>query len=106
MPDIDRVAFYEEGSDKVYLMNHETGEVNKKFLSVEARPQRVMISSLKKEKDGEVKIVKEEKLIHKKTMILDMIYIKEKKYQVLITANNAKTVTAWRYTTNGFVMAT
>ena len=39
-----------------------------------------MISSLKKEKDGEVKIVKEEKLIHKKTMILDMIYIKEKKY--------------------------
>ena len=38
MPDIDRVAFYEEGSDKVFLMNHETGVVNKKFLSVEARP--------------------------------------------------------------------
>ena len=42
----------------------------------------------------------------RKTMILDIYYIKEKKYNTLLTSTSDGFVKGWRYTQNGFVLAT
>jgi len=88
IPDIDRVAFYQEGSDKIYFMNHESGILNSKELTIIPKPLSVELSSVKKEQDGTIKIEKKEAVIDRKTIILDMYYIKDKKYQILLTSSN------------------
>ena len=105
IPDIDRIAFYQEGSDKIYFMNHESGILNSKELTIIPEPLKVELSSVKKEQDGTIKIEKKEAVIDRKTIILDMLYIKDKKYQVLLTSSNDGYVRGWRYTSNGFVLA-
>jgi len=105
IPDIDRVAFYQEGSDKIYFMNHESGILNSKELTIIPKPLSVELSSVKKEQDGTIKIEKKEAVIDRKTIILDMYYIKDKKYQILLTSSNDGYVRGWRYTSNGFVLA-
>jgi hypothetical protein len=52
IPDIDRVAFYQEGSDKIYFMNHESGILNSKELTIIPKQLSVELSSVKKEQDG------------------------------------------------------
>lgn len=42
----------------------------------------------------------------RKTMILDIYYIKDKKYNTLLTSTSDGFVKGWRYTPNGFVLAT
>ena len=42
----------------------------------------------------------------RKTMILDIYYIKEKKYNTLLTSTSDGFVKGWRFTPNGFVLAT
>ena len=105
IPDIDLVAFYQEGSDKIYFMNHESGILNSKELTIIPKPLSVELSSVKKEQDGTIKIEKKEAVIDRKTIILDMYYIKDKKYQILLTSSNDGYVRGWRYTSNGFVLA-
>ena len=87
IPDIDRIVFFEEGSDTINLMNHETGTLNLKGLTVTPKPLTVEITSVRRENegrrnDGSITIEKKETVIERKTMILDMLYIKDKKYQV------------------------
>lgn len=105
IPDIDRLAFYQEGSDEIYFMNHDSGVLNSKKLVIVPKPLSVELSSVKKEADGTIKIEKKEAVIDRKTIILDMLYIKDKKYQVLLTSSNDGYVRGWRYTSNGFVLA-
>ena len=52
IPDIDLVAFYQEGSDKIYFMNHESGILNSKELTIIPKQLSVELSSVKKEQDG------------------------------------------------------
>lgn len=48
MPDIDRIAFYQEGCDEIFFMNHDSGVLNTKGLKICPKPLSVELSSVKK----------------------------------------------------------
>lgn len=74
IPEIDRVAFYEDGSDEVQIMSPE-GNFGLKPLKVCPKPLPVQMSQVKKDADGAIRIEKKEIVIERKTMILAMLYI-------------------------------
>ncbi len=48
IPDIDKIAFYEESSDEIFLMNHETGTLHNRFLMVLPEPEKVHVTAVRK----------------------------------------------------------
>ena len=97
LEDIDRVAFLEEGSDEIYFLNHETGAFNPKPLKVTPLKEE---EGLKKTKNN----IKGGIMKHaEKSMVLDMIYVKEKKSYFLLTSSDDCAIRTWRYSSNGFL---
>lgn len=90
IPQIDRLAVYEEGSAEILFMNPETGVMNSKFLKVVPKSLFVTSSTVKKDEEGLIHVETKKNYIDLKTMILDMLYISDKKYQVLLTSSNDK----------------
>ena len=105
IPDMDRIAFYEESSNKIHFMNLETGELNSKSLQINPKKLVVNISSVKKEKNGKVVIKKKDLVIPTDVRVLDMIYLSEKKYRILLVSTSDGFVRGWKYGQNGFVLA-
>jgi hypothetical protein len=94
---IDRVAFFEEGSNEIFLLNAETGLIENKSL-------KIIPKQMAEESTERGKSTTQKKL--RKTMILDIYYIKEAKYNTLLTSTSDGFVKGWRFTPNGFVLAT
>jgi hypothetical protein len=45
---LEKIAFYEEGSNKIAFMNLENGEISQKGISIDPKKLVVNISSVKK----------------------------------------------------------
>ena len=69
------------------------------------KPLVVQMSYVKKEPNGAIHIEKKENVIERRTKVLDILYISDSKYQVLLTSTNDGYIRGWRYTSNGFVLA-
>jgi len=99
LEDIDRVAFLEEGSDEIHFLNHETGAFN---------PKPLKVTPPKDDDSGKASKVKVNskgglKSHAEKSMVLDMIYVREKKSHFLLTSSDDCAIRTWRYSSNGFV---
>ncbi|KAL4503262.1 hypothetical protein ABPG72_000868 [Tetrahymena utriculariae] len=105
IPHIDRLALYEEGSAEILFMNPETGVMNNKTLKVVPKSLFVTSSTVKKDEEGLIHVETKKNFIDLKTMILDILYIPDKKYQVLLTSSNDKYVRGWKHSSNGWVLA-
>jgi len=80
IPEIDRIAFYEDGSDCVQVINPD-GQIGiAKPLQVCPKPLVVQMSTVKRDADGTIHIEKKETIITRKTMILAILYIPDQKY--------------------------
>ena len=79
IPEIDKIAFYEDGSDTVQIINPD-GSFGIKSLEVTPKPLIVQMSTVKKDADGVIHIEKKENIIERKTMILAILYIPDAKY--------------------------
>ena len=73
--DLDKIAFYEEGENKIFFMNVDTGEISQKNITVDPKKLVVNISSVKKEKNGKVSIRKKDLVLPTDVRVLDMIYL-------------------------------
>lgn len=62
LPNIERLAMFEEGSSEVIFMNPDTGVMNQKNLKVHPKSLIVKMSTVKKE-EGEIIIEKKENII-------------------------------------------
>lgn len=80
IPHIDRLALYEEGSDEILFMNPESGVMNNKTLKVVPKSLFVTSSTVKKDEEGLIHVETKKNIFEIKTMILDMLYIPDKKY--------------------------
>lgn len=85
MPNIDRLAFYEDQSSEVYFMNPETGimnQVNQQLKTLKVEPKELTWTQTKveKTKDGEYTVTRNNHTIPQKTSLLDILYIADKKY--------------------------
>ncbi|EGR33574.1 hypothetical protein IMG5_048910 [Ichthyophthirius multifiliis] len=105
IPHIDRLALYEEGSDEIIFMNPENGIINNKTLKVIPKSLFVTTSTVKKDEEGLIHVETKKNFIDLKTMILDILYIPDKKYQILLTSSNDKYVRGWKNTSNGWILA-
>jgi hypothetical protein len=65
----------------------------------------VNISSVKKEKNGKVSIRKKDLVLPTNIRILDILYLAEKKYKVLLVSTSDGYVRGWKYSQNGFIVA-
>ena len=63
------------------------------------------MSTVRKEPNGGIHIEKKDNFIERKTKILDILYLPDPKYLILLTSSNDGFVRGWRYTNNGFVLA-
>ena len=59
----------------------------------------------KKDKNGKVVIKKKDLVIPTDVRVLDMIYLSEKKYRILLVSTSDGFVRGWKYGQNGFVLA-
>lgn len=103
--DLEKIAFYEEGSNKIAFMNLENGEISQKGISIDPKKLVVNISSVKKQKKGKVSIRKKDLVIPTEVRVLDMIYLSEKKYKVLLVSTSDGYIRGWKYSQNGFYLA-
>ncbi|CAK75155.1 unnamed protein product (macronuclear) [Paramecium tetraurelia] len=105
--EIDKIAFFEEGSDEIQFMTPDGG-FGLKPLKIVPISDKVVTTQAKKDKDkqnNQFIIVKKEDTIEKKTQILAMLYIDDPKYQILLTSTHDGYVRGWRYQSSGFVQA-
>ncbi|CAD8044697.1 unnamed protein product [Paramecium primaurelia] len=103
--EIDKIAFFEEGSDEIQFMTPDGG-FGLKPLKIVPISDKVVTTQAKKDKDKQnFVIVKKEDTIEKKTQILSMLYIDDPKYQILLTSTHDGYVRGWRYQSSGFVQA-
>ncbi|CAD8135461.1 unnamed protein product [Paramecium pentaurelia] len=103
--EIDKIAFFEEGSDEIQFMTPDGG-FGLRPLKIVPISDKVVTTQAKKDKDKQnFIIVKKEDTIEKKTKILTMLYIDDPKYQVLLTSTHDGYVRGWRYQSSGFVLA-
>ncbi|CAD8133059.1 unnamed protein product [Paramecium octaurelia] len=103
--EIDKIAFFEEGSDEIQFMTPDGG-FGLKPLKIVPISDKVVTTQAKKDKDKQnFIIVKKEDTIEKKTQILAMLYIDDPKYQILLTSTHDGYVRGWRYQSSGFVQA-
>lgn len=64
------------------------------------------MSSVKKNKEGKVEIRKKELIVPTSIRVLDMLYINDDKYHLLVTATSDGFVRGWKFSTaTGFVLA-
>lgn len=88
---INKIAFFEEESDVIYFADPDSGVVDYKKLHVK-------ITKENKKSDG----VDLPNYSADKAMLLDMIFIDDKKYNLLVTSSNDGIIRMFRYTSNGF----
>lgn len=105
LPDLDKIAYYEEASNVIYFIHAETGEPFPKSLPITPKQLVVNISSVKKEKTGKVTIRKKDLVLPTSVRVLDMLYLPDKKYRLLLVATSDGYVRGWKYTTNGIILA-
>jgi hypothetical protein len=105
LSDIDKIAYYEEGSNIINFINSDNGEICPKSLHITPKQLVVNISSVKKEKTGKVTIRKKDLVLPTSVRVLDMLYLSDKKYKLLLVATSDGYVRGWKYTQNGIVMA-
>ncbi|KAL4467910.1 hypothetical protein ABPG74_013245 [Tetrahymena malaccensis] len=104
--DIDKVAFFEEGSCIVQILNHIDGTIIPKPLKIE--PDDYLINSTSIKKDNQDFYYIDEKIIQIKmvTHILDVIYISDSKHKCLMVSTTDKFVRAYKILNGGFVPLT
>ncbi|EAR86929.1 WD domain, G-beta repeat protein (macronuclear) [Tetrahymena thermophila SB210] len=104
--DIDKVAFFEEGSCIVQILNHIDGTIVPKPLKIE--PDDYLINSTSIKKDNQDFYYIDEKIIQIKmvTHILDIIYISDVKHKCLMVSTTDKFVRAYKILNGGFVPLT
>ncbi|KAL4502119.1 hypothetical protein ABPG72_000354 [Tetrahymena utriculariae] len=104
--DIDKVAFFEEGSCIVQILNHIDGTIIPKPLKIE--PDDYLINSTSIKKDNQDFYYIDEKIIQIKmvTHILDVIYISDAKHKCLMVSTTDKFVRAYKILNGGFVPLT
>ena len=73
---------------------------------MDAKNLVVNISSVKKDKNGKVSIRKKDLVLPTNVRILDMIYISDKKYKVLVISTSDGIVRGWKYHQGSFIRAT
>lgn len=66
----------------------------------------INISSVRKEKDGKTSIKKKDLVLPTSIRVLDMLYIPEKKFKVLLVSTSDGYVRGWKHSQNGYVLAT
>lgn len=86
-------------------MSMETGDISPKTISIDPKKLVVNISSVKKQKNGKVSIRKKDLVIPTEVRVLDMIYLSEKKYKILLVSTSDGYVRGWKYSQNGFYLA-
>ena len=94
IPIIEQLAFFEEKSDLIYFADPTTGELSEKVLHVEVREK------VKAGDDKNPPIYYADK-----AMLLDMIFIDDKRYNLLVTSSTDGVIRMFRYSSNGFVPA-
>lgn len=94
--EIDRVAFFEEGSDVIQLVNHVNGDLNSKSLKIDPDDYLINSTSIKKDNQGLFYVDEKVQEIKRKTTILDMIYVNDKKHKYLLVATADKYVRAYK----------
>ena len=77
-----------------------------KHLSITPKQLVVNISSVKKEKNGKVAIRKKDLILPTSVRVLDMLYLPDKKYKLLLVATSDGYVRGWKSSQNGIVLAT
>lgn len=92
IPMINKIAFFEEEGDVIYFADPETGAVDKN------KSLHVKITQETKKSEG----VDLPNYSAEKAMLLDMIFIEDKKYNLLVTSSNDGIIRMFRYTSNGF----
>ena len=92
---IDKIAFFEEGSDEIHFADPKTGQI------MQDRSLVVRISTQTKKSDG----INIPNYNADRAMLLDMIFVEDKKYELLITSSNDGVIRMFRYSSNGFVPA-
>lgn len=92
---IDKIAFFEEGSDIIYFADPSNGHI------AHDKTLQVKITSHMWKSDG----INIPNYNADKAMLLDMIFIEDKKYELLITSSNDGVIRMFRYSSNGFVPA-
>jgi len=105
IPKLDKLAFFEENSDEVMFMRPDNGVLSGKNLKVHPKPLVVKISQVKKDALGQIHIEKKENLIEQRCALLDVLYIADKKYEVLITSTNDGYIRGWRANNNTWSLA-
>ena len=102
IPEIDRIATFEEGSDEIFFVSHETGSYNPKPLKV-GPPQKELgldhQHQLKEDSNGRP-------IVHaERSMILDMVYIQDSntKQHYLITSSNDGALRIWKFNNTSFI---
>jgi len=73
-------------------------------LEIESKTLTVEITKVSK-KEGKIDIIKTNFESKPKTSILDLLYIPDKRYEILLTSTNDGFVRGWKYTNNGWVLA-
>lgn len=92
IPLIDKIAFFEEEGDVIHFADPETGHIElKKSLHVKIVKERKKSEGVDLPNDSA-----------EKAMLLDMIFIDDKKYNLLVTSSNDGIIRMFRYTSNGF----
>lgn len=82
-----------------------TGEPSAKSLVLDSKNLVVNISSVKKEKNGKVSIRKKDLILPTNVRILDMLYIPDKKYKILVVSTSDGIVRGWKYQQGAFIKA-
>jgi len=106
MPEIDKVAYFEEGSNKISLFTLSTGEPCPKSLVLDSKNLIVNISSVKKDKNGKALIKKKDLVLPTNIRVLYMLYIGDKKYKVLVISSSDGIVRGWKFHQGAFIKAT
>lgn len=73
--DIDKIAYYEEGSNMIYFLNADNGQICPRSLPITPKQLVVNISSVKKEKTGKVSIRKKDLVLPTNVRVLDILYL-------------------------------
>lgn len=77
---MDRLACFEEGTNKVLFYSMDTGLMNESVLEVKPKPLKSQITMVIKDQNNHINIETHESVINRKTMILDIHFIKDSKY--------------------------
>lgn len=101
IPDINRLALFEESSNIIRFMNPDTGEFNPKNLAIDPKKLIVNMESIVKDKKTDTKIhVRKDIVVSTDIRLLDMIYLGDTKYKMLITSTSDGIVKGWKFQSN------